>query len=291
MYANAIVRACNSTDADVFYAADGHTVAIVDAGNPRGWVQEYMAEHGFGLVDGTGWGDGPRRTTAARFVRIAGEGPRLSASPGARSYPESVRFLTVAIAEYSGPRPDLVCSRHDALVDVLLERGVVDSDTPVLDHARGSDVDGRHVLGILPHHLSSRAATITEVPMRTTMRDRKLMQAGDMSLARTRELAEEPVAYRVQRLDKLSRIAAAVEAAIATCTTVDRPSITFDKDTGRLFVAESVGQFTSEADVRFGLVRHHGPSGTTPWLDPRLSTGQWQKGRWVGESACAIVSR
>lgn len=92
---------------------------------------------------------------------------------------------------------DLVITRHAPLVALLRERGTIDDTTPVLEHASASDVAGKHVLGVLPHHLSSKCASITEVPMSLTPADREAMQRGDMSLERTREVAGDPMTYYV----------------------------------------------------------------------------------------------
>jgi hypothetical protein len=92
---------------------------------------------------------------------------------------------------------DLVVTRHRPLVDLLIERGIITTDTPVLEHASATDIAGKHVLGVLPHHLSSRCASITEVPMSLTQADREAMTRGDLSLERTREVAGDPATYYV----------------------------------------------------------------------------------------------
>ena len=94
---------------------------------------------------------------------------------------------------------NLVVTRHRPLVDLLRERGIITAATPVLEHASISDVRGRHVLGVLPHHLSSQCASISEIPMSLTTADREAMQRGDLSLERTREVAGDPVTYVVRR--------------------------------------------------------------------------------------------
>ena len=92
----------------------------------------------------------------------------------------------------------LVITRHPALVQYLLEEGIVGPDTPVIDHATAGDVRGTHVLGVLPHHLSAAAATITEVPLRLTLADRKATQKGDLPVSRIRQIAGAPVTYQVR---------------------------------------------------------------------------------------------
>ena len=96
------------------------------------------------------------------------------------------------------PKIDIVITRHRPLVALLIERGIITAETPVLEHAAISDVAGKHVLGVLPHWLSSKAASVTEVPMQgLTQADREAMTRGDLSLERTREVAGDPVTYYV----------------------------------------------------------------------------------------------
>lgn len=60
---------------------------------------------------------------------------------------------------------DLVVTRHKGLCEYLIHQGLITSDTPIIEHATPEDVTGRHVLGVLPHWLSSKAASVTEVPL------------------------------------------------------------------------------------------------------------------------------
>lgn len=92
---------------------------------------------------------------------------------------------------------DIIITRHPALVAYLQEKGLADEATPIIEHASISDVKGKHVLGVLPHHLSQHCASITEVPMQLTKEDREAMQAGDLTLERVREVAGPPVTYQV----------------------------------------------------------------------------------------------
>lgn len=96
------------------------------------------------------------------------------------------------------PKYDIVVTRHPHLVTVLRERGLVTETTIVLTHVDDAEqVRGLHVIGVLPHHLSARAASITEIPMRWSEEDRKAMQHGDIGLGETRAAAGDPVTYVV----------------------------------------------------------------------------------------------
>jgi hypothetical protein len=106
---------------------------------------------------------------------------------------------------------DLVVTRHAPLVTVLRERGLIDADTPVLTHIEDPSVlYGKHVIGVLPHHLSSQCKSITEVPMALTADDRAAMSAGDLSVERTREIAGDPVTYVVLSAGAVEDVASTI---------------------------------------------------------------------------------
>lgn len=71
---------------------------------------------------------------------------------------------------------DLIVTRHPALKDYLIERGVADASTPVLPHASEEDVKGKDVAGVLPMHLAAVTATFTtvELALPLEMRGREL---------------------------------------------------------------------------------------------------------------------
>ena len=59
----------------------------------------------------------------------------------------------------------IIITRHPALLQYLLELGVVPEGTPVLSHATVEDVRDKHVYGVLPMRLAAEAAALTEVSM------------------------------------------------------------------------------------------------------------------------------
>ena len=91
---------------------------------------------------------------------------------------------------------DLIVTRHPALVDYLRELGVLADDVEVIDHATPETVVGRHVCGVLPHSLSCLTASFTEVPLRLTPE----LRGKELDLATLREIAGDPVTYRVERV-------------------------------------------------------------------------------------------
>lgn len=87
----------------------------------------------------------------------------------------------------------VVVTRHGSLVTYLVEAGLCSQDTPVLSHATADDVRGKHVIGVLPLRLAALAASVTEVPLDLTPEDR----GKELSLERVKEIAGDPVTYRV----------------------------------------------------------------------------------------------
>lgn len=96
----------------------------------------------------------------------------------------------------------IVVTRHPALVEYLLEIGLIRSGQyDVIEHVDDQHpVAGRHVIGVLPLHLAVQCLSVTEVPLVLTREDRETMQRGDLTLQRLREVAQEPRTYSVQRL-------------------------------------------------------------------------------------------
>jgi hypothetical protein len=90
----------------------------------------------------------------------------------------------------------VVVTRHAALVELLVERGIIPVGAPVLAHAGPADVEGKHVIGVLPFKLAALAASVTEVPLALGPEDRGV----ELSLERLREIAGESVTYKVTRL-------------------------------------------------------------------------------------------
>lgn len=91
----------------------------------------------------------------------------------------------------------VIVTRHKALVQLLLELGLVSAGTPVLSHANADDVRNKDVFGVLPNHLSALATSITEIPLALDPEDR----GRELSIERLREVAGEPVRYVVREIE------------------------------------------------------------------------------------------
>ena len=89
--------------------------------------------------------------------------------------------------------PPIVVTRHPALVALLVERGLIPPDAPVIPHATEADVRGRAVIGVLPLRLAVLAYSVTEVPLDLGPEDRGV----ELPLERLREIAGPAVTYYV----------------------------------------------------------------------------------------------
>lgn len=88
----------------------------------------------------------------------------------------------------------IVVTRHPALVDLLVERGIIKPGTPVIAHATPDQVAGKHVIGVLPLSLAALANSVTEVPLALT---KELRERGELDIATLRAIAGEAVTYKV----------------------------------------------------------------------------------------------
>lgn len=88
----------------------------------------------------------------------------------------------------------VIVTRHAALVQLLIERGLVAAQTPVIAHATADDVSGKHVIGVLPLSLAALAASVTEIPLALAPQDRGV----ELGIERLREIAGNAVTYRVE---------------------------------------------------------------------------------------------
>ena len=90
---------------------------------------------------------------------------------------------------------DVVVTRHAALITYLLEEGIITAGTKVVSHASPEAIDGKHVVGVLPHSLSCRCASFTEVPLYLPPE----LRGKELTVEQVREYAGEPATYRVVR--------------------------------------------------------------------------------------------
>jgi len=90
----------------------------------------------------------------------------------------------------------VVITRHPALVDYLLEIGLINADHDVIDHATPAMVADKHVIGVLPHSLSCLTKTFTEIPLNLPAE----LRGKELSLSEIRTYAGKPITYEVRRV-------------------------------------------------------------------------------------------
>lgn len=89
---------------------------------------------------------------------------------------------------------DLIITRHQALIELLIERGIATSETPV--HTGTVDIEtvrGKHVAGVLPFELAAAAKSVTQIPLAITPDDR----GKELPIERLREIAGETKCFLV----------------------------------------------------------------------------------------------
>jgi hypothetical protein len=94
----------------------------------------------------------------------------------------------------------IVVTRHPALVQLLIERGLIRPGTPAIEHATPEDVRGRHVIGVLPLSLAAIAATVTEIELRLTPDQR----GRELTLDELRPIAGPARTYVVHALAEIT---------------------------------------------------------------------------------------
>ena len=87
----------------------------------------------------------------------------------------------------------IVVTRHPALVNLLVEQGIIDGSETILEHATPDQVRGKHVIGVLPLALAAEAASVTEVPLSLAPEDR----GQELGIDRLREVAGTARTYVV----------------------------------------------------------------------------------------------
>ena len=58
---------------------------------------------------------------------------------------------------------DIIVSKHKAVRNVLIERGVVEPDTPWVPYAVPEVISGKRVFGVLPLHLAQHAEEVVDI--------------------------------------------------------------------------------------------------------------------------------
>lgn len=95
------------------------------------------------------------------------------------------------------PNKIVVVTRHKALVELLLERNIINEGKfTLIEHATPKEVAGKDVIGVLPLRLAALADSVTEIPLALTPEDRGV----ELPIERLRQIAGDAVTYRVTEI-------------------------------------------------------------------------------------------
>lgn len=161
------------------------------------------------------------------------------------------------------------------------------------DH-NAANVRGKHVLGVLPHHLSALAKSITEVQLDWAIADRAAMQAGDLDVEAVARAARGLHTYRVTKHDASARPGVAFARAIIEAEVCgDGIGIKFLTNRGAAIieVSDFHGYRDVQVDLYAGAIRFPVEGSTCefgPWLDP-LTDRPWQDSSRVRAGKTASV--
>jgi putative CRISPR-associated protein (TIGR02620 family) len=85
----------------------------------------------------------------------------------------------------------IIVTRHTALLTYLQERGIAPEGARVITHAEPSDVEGKRVIGVLPHRLSCLCSSVVEIPLDIPVE----LRGVELTIEQLRQYAGEPVEY------------------------------------------------------------------------------------------------
>lgn len=88
----------------------------------------------------------------------------------------------------------LVVTRHLGLFQFLREECSLPAWAEVVSHVSPEEVQGKHVIGVLPHHLSSAASQYTEIPLILHPE----MRGKELSAEEVKKAAQPPRTYIVE---------------------------------------------------------------------------------------------
>jgi hypothetical protein len=89
----------------------------------------------------------------------------------------------------------VVITRHKALVQYLLEIGLITEDTPVLPHVSSEgEIRGMVVIGPCPLRLAAAASAWIDIPMSIP----KDIRGQELTLEQVRQFAGEPIEYNIR---------------------------------------------------------------------------------------------
>lgn len=87
----------------------------------------------------------------------------------------------------------IIITRHQGLIDYILEKGIAPPGTPVIPHAGEEDVRGNRCIGPLPLRLAAIADSVVDIPLHLPPD----MRGVELTKEQAAQYAGEPVEYFV----------------------------------------------------------------------------------------------
>jgi len=97
-------------------------------------------------------------------------------------------------------RFDLIITRHKGLVEYLVNKGILNGNETVIEHATLDMIRGKNIIGVLPVSMAAEAASVTMVNMVIPPEMRGIeLDAEQVAQFSTGEI----VTYKVTAIDRL----------------------------------------------------------------------------------------
>jgi len=90
----------------------------------------------------------------------------------------------------------VIITRHQSLVQYILDKGIAPIGTPVIPHGGANDVRDKAVIGVLPMHLACLAESVTVIPLDCPFERRGI----ELTLEQVQQYAGEPQTYTVRKV-------------------------------------------------------------------------------------------
>jgi len=96
----------------------------------------------------------------------------------------------------------IIVTRHHALIEWLIKNKFATKDTPHIAFATIEDVQGKHVLGVLPNWLACHAEMYTELQLRLPKKKDfgEVYINGDLTLSQVELYLIKPRTYRIREV-------------------------------------------------------------------------------------------
>lgn len=90
----------------------------------------------------------------------------------------------------------VIVTRHRNLLEYLKLNNLIEQDVEAMSHVTKEDIQGKHVIGILPYYLAAQCEIFTELPLRIPY-DKK---HTDLTLNEIGFYMQEPKTYIIREV-------------------------------------------------------------------------------------------